>query len=579
MLEGIVSVLEGSRIFLPSLLPLFFTMSFLLLVTFFVLNFRNIRKQFKVKRFTWMILILIFLLGISLRILTPIYMTTYNDEFAHMDTGKNIVTYGRADVCTVGYTDFEKKDCGLFNEPAGFPYVVGLFFLFLGVSETSAYAVNVIMGSLLTVMVFLFCFLLFRNEKTGLYSAFVVSILPLYILLSRNIEPDPVSAFFILLTFLSFLLFFKIRDVKTGVFATSILAFSMSIKQENILLIPLVFLLAILFVDLKNLKQTVKNYKSWFLAVLFIILVTPHVFHLSLELYPALFYGKTTATAVGGQVIKMENIVMNAQILNKVINGSFYPILINLFLVIGLIYAFKKHRRVGIFLIIFFSLYMFVYLAYSATIVEKYLITGLIPLICFAGVGMYAVEEFVVSKLRGISRESVVNFAIPLVIFLVLFLFFVPYFYEIREGSKPLNVRHGYPRDILHYNEREAIKMMDEKIDNCYIVAEEPIYFSLTDLKIMRTDYVLFMFDQNIVRNVIDNGGCIFYFEDFFCTDFYGLGDRCGIENPSIETCEELRQVIISRCRIMHEKYQLHPYLEYEFDNFTFTVYNISVSP
>lgn len=569
-------MLEGSRNFLPSLLPLFFTISFLLIIITFVLSFRKIRKQFNIKKNTWIMLILIFLLGISLRTLTPVYLTTYADEFAHIETGKNIVTYGRADMCIGGYSDFEEKACTLYNEPAGFPYVVGLFFFFLGVSETSAYAINIIMGSLLGVIIFLFCFLLFRSEKTGLYSAFVVSILPLYILLSRNIEPDIVSAFFILLTFLSFLLFFKIRNFKIGVFATSILAFSMSIKQENILLIPLVLLLAIIFVDMKNLRSKIKNYKFWLLVALLVVLVAPHIFHLSLELHPALFYGKPTATAVGGQLIKMENVGMNAQILNRAMWGNFYPILINLFLVVGLIYAFKKYRKGGIFLIIFFSLYMFVYLAYSASIVEKYLITGLIPLICFAGIGMYAVEGFVVPKLYGTARRRVINFAIPLAIVLVLFLFFVPYFYEVREGLKPLNVDHGYPRDYIHYKEKEVINSIDEKIDNCYIVAERPVLFSATDLKIIATGFVLY--EQKPVRNVIDNGGCIFYFEDLYCTDFYSLGSRCGIENESIETCEKLRQSIVSKCRGMHEKYQLQPYLEYEFDDFNFTVYNISLS-
>lgn len=575
VLENIVNVLEGSRNFLPSLLPLFFTMTFLLIIIIFVLNFHQIRKQFKIKRFTWIMLTLVFLLGISLRTLTPVYLTTYTDEFAHIDTGKNIAIYGRADMCR-GYNNLESRGCMLFNEPAGFPYVLGLFFFFLGVSETSAYVINIIMGSLLSVIIFLFCFLLFRSEKTGLYSAFVVSILPLHILLSRNIEPDTVSAFFILLTFLGFLLFFKIKDLKTGVFATSILALSISIKQENILLIPLVLLLSILFLDLKSLKYSIKNYKSWLLVILLVVLVTPHIFHLSLELYPALFYGKSTATAVGGQLINMENVGMNAQILNKAIGGSFYPILINLFLVTGLIYAFKKHRKAGIFLIIFFSSYMFVYLAYSASIVEKYMIIGLVPLICFAGFGMYVVEKFIISKLRVAARGKVINFSIPLAIVLVLFLFFIPYFYEIREGLKPLNVDHGYPRDMIHYKEKEVINLMEKEIGSCYIVAEDPVFFSATNLKIMDTEIALS--DPKVVKDIVDKGNCIFYFEDLYCTDFYSLGNRCGIENESIETCEELRKNIVSRCEKMHEEYELQPYLKYEFGNFTFTIYNISMN-
>lgn len=576
MFEGILSVLEASRDFLPSLLPIFFTISFLLMITTFVLSFRDIRKQFRIKRFTLMILILIFLLGISLRILTPIYMTTYTDEFAHIETGKNIVTYGRADMC-MGYADLESRNCGLFNEPAGFPYFVGLFLLLLGVSETSAYAVNLIMGSLLSVIIFFFCLFLSKNEKVSLYSAFVVSILPLNILFSRNIEPDTVSAFFILLTFLGFLLFFKIRDLKTGVFAVSILAFSISIKQENILLIPLVFLLSVIFLDLKSLKHSIKNYKSWFLFALLIVLITPHIFHLSWELYPSLFFGEQTATAVGGKLINIENISTSfSRSLVRAFDGTFYPILINLFILIGAVYAFKIYRKIALFLIIFFFLFIFVYLAYSGLMLERYLVNVITPLIFFAGLGMYSVEKFLISKSRGIVKDKMINFAIPLLIVLILFLLFIPYFYEIGEGLKPLSVTQGYPRNTIQYEEKRVINLIGGELDSCYVVAEWPSLLSATDLKIITTESVLS--DTRMVRDVIENGDCIFYFEDLYCTDFYTFGNRCGIENETFESCEEVRQNIVSKCRKMHEVYNLSQYLKYESGEFTFTVYNISLN-
>lgn len=561
ILDFIAGILESSRSFLQTALPLFFTISFILIIISLVLDFPRIKRQFKIRRSTWILLALIFLLGIFLRASTPVYLTTCIDEFSHIETGKNIAKYGIADMCH-GLIDSEGMSCYLFNEPAGFPYVVGMFFLFLGVSETSAYMVNLIMGSLLAVIVFLFSLLLFKSEKIGLYGAFLVSVLPLYILLSRNIEPDTVSAFFIMLTFIGFILFFKIKDLKMGVFAVSILAFSMSIKQENILLPPLVLFLSFLFLDIKYLKQTIKNYRLWVLVLLFIILVTPHIFHLSLEIYPALFYGKPTATAVGGRLINLGNIFINAQILSKVIRGSFYPLLINLFIIVGLFYALKKHRKGGVFLILFFSLYMFVYLAYSATIVEKYLITALVPLVCFAGVGMYAIERFTISKLQVVSKRSVISYAIPLVIVFVIIMFSLPYFHEIREDLKPLDVNHGYPRNGIQYREKEVVNMIDKKIDSCYIIAEQPVFFSASDLKAIPTDSVL----QNpqLLEKVISEGKCLFYFEDLYCTDFYSLGDRCGIENESIETCEQLRREIVRKCRKMHEKFELETYKEFE---------------
>ncbi len=559
MLEIITSLLEGSRGFLPTLLPLSFTISFLLAIIFFVLDYSEIKKYFKIRLFVWFILIFIFFLALSLRLITPVYLTTYGDEFAHVQVAKDIITSGRA----------------VFNEPVGFSYVVALFLLFGGINENSAYMVNIVTGSLLVVVVFLFCFLLFKSEKAGLYSAFIVSILPLYILLSRNIEPDIVSAFFILLTFTAFLLFFKIRDLKTGIFATSILAFSISIKQEDILLIPLVLLLSVLFLDAKTLKSAIKNKRLWFLVLLLTILAIPHILHLSLEIYPAL-YGKSTATVVEGKLIRMENIPMNAQVLAKAMNGSFYPLLINVFLFAGLLYGFKKHRKEALFLAIFFSLYIFAYLAYSASIVEKYLITGLVPLLCFAGLGVCAFEKFAVSMPHKIARQKATKISAPVFIVLVLFLLSIPYFYAVQNDPKPLNVDHGYPRGRIEYKEMEVIDMIDREIDSCYVVTKEPVFFSATDLKAIPTESVLKQ--PEMLQDVTGNRGCVFYFKDLYCTDFYSLGNRCGIENESFETCEELRRKIVSQCREMHEKFELQPYLEYEFGDFNLTLYKITTS-
>ncbi len=559
MLEIVTSLLEGSRGFLPTLLPLSFTISFLLAIIFFALDYSEIKKYFKIRLSVWVILIFIFLLALSLRLITPVYLTTYGDEFAHVQVARDIITSGRA----------------VFNEPVGFSYVVALFLLFGGINENSAYMVNIVTGSLLVVVVFLFCFLLFKSEKTGLYSAFIVSIIPLYILLSRNIEPDTVSAFFILLTFTAFLLFFKIRDLKIGIFATSILAFSISIKQEDILLIPLVLLLSVLFLDAKTLKSAIKNKRLWFLVLLLTILVIPHILHLSLEIYPAL-YGKSTATVVEGKLIRMENIPMNAQVLAKAMNGSFYPLLINVFLFAGLLYGFKKHRKEALFLAIFFSCYMFAYLAYSASIVEKYLITGLVPLLCFAGLGFYAFEEFALSMPHKIARQKVITKIVPTFFVLLLFLLSIPYFYAVQNDPKPLNVNHGYPRGEIEYKEMEVIDMIDREIDSCYVVTKEPVFFSATDLKAIPTESVLKQ--PEMLQDVTGNRGCVFYFKDLYCTDFYSLGNRCGIENESFETCEELRRKIVSQCREMHEKFELQPYLEYEFGDFNLTLYKITTS-
>jgi 4-amino-4-deoxy-L-arabinose transferase-like glycosyltransferase len=532
-----------------------------------------------VKRNIWVLLVVIILLGIYLRAITPVYLVTFYDEFAHIDTGKNIVSQGIAATCTTAYSTVEMNNCTPFNEPAGFPYVVGLFLLFLGVSLPSAYAVNLVMGSLLGAGVFLFCFLLFKNEKIGLYGAFLIAILPLYVLLSRNIEPDSAFAFFTLMTLSCFVLFFRIRDLKTGVLAVSILAFSVSIKQEGILLLPLVLVLSLLFVDPDSFKRGIKNLKFAYLIALLAILITPHLIQLSYEVIPPLLYGESTSTGVGGKLLDFGNIGYNFGILGRAASGWFYPVLFNIFALAGLclLYSIKKHRAGLAFLMFFLSIFMFAYLGYSGRIVEKYLITGLIPLFCLAGAGLFAFEKSALKLLGGggIAKKRIVAIAVPAALALILFSSSVPYLLDVLGNLQPLHVSHGYPRDLIQYKEIDAAMSVGVEVcDSCYIIAENPLIFSPTNLKGISTDLALS--EPETIKEILMNGRGVYYFEDMFCTDFFSLGDRCGIVNETVESCENVRLNITSKCGDMKRDFTLAPNEEFKFDKYSFELYNLT---
>jgi 4-amino-4-deoxy-L-arabinose transferase-like glycosyltransferase len=547
------------------------------MISSFSLSFRKIRSQFHVKRNIWVLLVMIILLGMYLRAITPVYLVTFYDEFAHINTGKNIVSEGIAATCTTAYSTVEMNNCTPFNEPAGFPYVVGLFLLFLGVSLPSAYAVNLVMGSLLGAAVFLFCFLLFKNEKIGLYGAFLIAILPLYVLLSRNIEPDGVFAFFTLMTLSCFVLFFRIRDLKTGVLAVSILAFSVSIKQEGILLLPLVVVLSLLFVDSDSFKRGIKNLKFVYIIALLAILITPHLIQLSYEVIPPLLYGESTSTGVGGKLLDFGNIGYNFGILGRAACGLFYPVLFNIFALAGLclLCSIKKQRAKLAFLMVFLSIFMFVYLGYSGRIVEKYLITGLIPLFCLAGAGLFAFEKSVLRLLGGRAKKRIVAIAVPAALGLILFSSSVPYILEVLGNVQPLHVSHGYPRDLIQYKEIDAaMSVGGEVCDSCYIIAENPLIFSPTNLKGISTDLALSR--PEMIKKILKDGRSVYYFEDMFCTDFFSLGDRCGIVNETVERCENVRLNITSKCGDMKRDFTLAPVEEFKFDKYSFELYSLT---
>jgi hypothetical protein len=195
-------------------------------------------------------------------------------------------------------------------------------------------------------------------------------------------------------------------------------------------------------------------------------------------------------------------------------------------------------------------------------------------MLCFSGLGMMAAETFIEKKLQGIYGINLIHYAVPAAIILVLTLSFIPYYYNVIAEPRPLGVTHGFARTAIEYKEAEAILSFGGKTGNCFVVAEKPFLFAMTGMRPIRTEMALS--DHGLVENILRNDTCILYFEDLYCTDFYGLGDRCGIANQSVAACEEVRQGIKSRCKSMKETYGLQQYHEYEYGTFKFTLYNIT---
>jgi hypothetical protein len=61
-----------------------------------------------------------------------------------------------------------------------------------------------------------------------------------------------------------------------------------------------------------------------------------------------------------------------------------------------------------------------------------------------------------------------------------------------------------------------------------------------------------------------------------FCTDFFSLGDRCGIVNETVERCENVRLNITSKCGDMKRDFTLAPVEEFKFDKYSFELYSLT---
>jgi len=576
MINEIIRLLEHFRYTLTWVLTIAYFVAFSSIIISIIMNFKIFKKHFKdIKKFSWALLILFFILAIMIRTWTPRFIVTYYDELVSVEVAKNILDYGRVEMC--GYRDYQKRDCSLFNEAGGFMFILAISHLIFGFGENVAVGASIFFGSLLVFVLFLFLYTLLKNGKIALYTAFLISISPLYILLSNSIEPDIISIFFGISSLLAFLLFIEEKKLRTLFLFLSLLSFFIQIKNENvIILFPL-----IIFVFASRTIKLFKKPRYFLLVLFFAILLVPHILHTFLEMYGSILLKQPTATAPSGILFDLGKILENIWIFRDEFRGAYYPFIINLFVILGALNFLNHKKEIGLLLLIFL-VFSTLYLSYSAGIVDKYILMSTTSLMSLAGIGLWNFEEFVAKLFK--NRQLLF-----FVMIIIITLFSLPYFNKLKYEPKPF-VSQGYPRDEVFYKENEIVELVNKKINHkCFVVTENPNVFVFTKMLPIKTEAAL----ENplIIEEILERTNCVFYFEDLFCTDFYSFGDRCGLNDNLDDKCEDLRKKNVLRCQKMHEKYNLKLRVSFPFtvnervkryyhqqsSNITFNLYDISL--
>lgn len=157
------------------------------------LSYRD--KNGKVKAEFWLLLIVLFALALRLYFYIGLNL---NDDLVYVNLAREIV---------VG--KFQPHGW-IFAERLAINYPIALSFFLLGFNDFSA-SLYILLCSLGCVVTAFYLGRLLFDKKTGLLSAFLMSIIPIDVLYSTTIVPDIPVAFF---TFLSVYLFF--RGERTG---------------------------------------------------------------------------------------------------------------------------------------------------------------------------------------------------------------------------------------------------------------------------------------------------------------------------------------------------------------------------
>lgn len=340
------------------------TSIFLLLVILLIINLKTIIRQFsKVNRKTWVILLIIFLAGFWLRNAEYIYGHGY-DGYFYLNCAKYMLEKDlQVWSCAIGNND----RCYLYNQhlaPAGYPYLIFLSFLFFGVHDIFAMMISGILSSFTIILVFLFTYLFFKNERIGLYAAAVLSFMPFEIFISSTSAVRPTSLFFIALTMVIYYIALKKDDIKLWSLLAIAFSYTLYVRAENFLLLfPMVAMFFIEkrfnFGDFKKVDWF-KVIKKYWIPVLILI-----VSQIPLQHWVLLSSHKPPGWINPYNLPFASYLTIYSFFSNPLLNQTFYnPIISALLFISALLLLKKKHRNQIIVVWIWFLSYLLMHSIY-----------------------------------------------------------------------------------------------------------------------------------------------------------------------------------------------------------------------
>ena len=218
--------------------PIFVLINFLLIICFFIINFKDIRNQLKdIKKYTWILLLAIFILALFIKIFAvPHTHRVYFDEDIYLDMGKEILVRGQGSLCNYG-DSVGCHEYAFMKWPSGYPFLLAGSYLFFGIGEPVAFALVTLLGSLSTILIFLIAYLFSKKDNIALFSALLFSLIPVHIIWSASVASEPVYIFFTLFAVFCFALSFKSANWRIWALAIVVLAYAVQIRTEGVILL------------------------------------------------------------------------------------------------------------------------------------------------------------------------------------------------------------------------------------------------------------------------------------------------------------------------------------------------------
>lgn len=468
--------------------PISISANFLLLIFLICLNYREIKKFLaSIDKRTWLILLLIFVLGLSLRLfLPPKQHIIFFDEPGYMVIAKNLLTEGHTG--------------GIWDTPQsiGWPFILAMSFGIFGSGSATAIYTSLIFGALTIVIIFLLGMVIFKNRDIALLSAFLFALLPLHIRWSASAQNNVVSLFFVTGALFLCFLYLDYKKYSLLWLALAAVFFAVQFRPENYIL-PALFLVAIIIFDkLPSAERLLKFSIPWMAISL---LAIPNFANVLGFQTSANWVESDSAGKMTGSNWSFHNLIFNS--INRggdLFNGSHEPLIFISLFVIGFVFLIRKDFRKALFFFIWYFCFYFIYFfswlqtlgAQDRFYTTFYPVTALL-----ASFGLWTIGQFV-------SRRF--NWNPVKIYFLAVAIIAVLFFPSVKNSSF---IHAG----IFEKWETNALKAAKREIPpECLVIARYVITIrAITDFKAFTIEDFLGQ------ESKIDDSRCVMFFRDISC--------------------------------------------------------------
>jgi len=409
MSDLLLNSLLAFQSFLSNILFYILLVNLALICGLLIFNAKHITVHFrKVKIHVWITFILILILGSYLRFNSPGCGSHDGLCWDYVKTSVNML---------------ENQKVEEFYHPKGYSLLIALGFLLFGQNYNTILYLNLLLSSLTILLVFLLAYVLFEREDVALFSSLIYSLFPVSIIFAKLNASEVTSVFFILLTFLFYLVSIKSRRRSLYLLFFLLLVFSLQVRTDNSLFIPVFvggFLLYRKRIDMRKIRIPLIVFLIFMIPVSYYYLIGDSIYGPGRDPH----YEERPFT------FSLSYLIPNIQyhISSNLADPASYPPVLYLFLLVSLPFILKERNL--IILILWVASFFMFYGLYWATIYtcpQLYQLSLQPVLAILMGYGIFKVKEVIenlIEKFSGKIPHAAKTTGVFLVLFLILLLFY-----------------------------------------------------------------------------------------------------------------------------------------------------------